>query len=492
MIAANTNHDQNAQSSNPDHIDDTASPVRIPNVDLPVSLPAVQGAGLILVADDEAIARELCRFHLEAAGFEVITANDGCETLELVNPDVDAVLLDLRMPRMGGQECLERMRRINPQLRVIVVSGVTQVDEAIAAIRNGADEFIQKPFDPVELINRVSQAAHAAQLHRENQRLKSIVNYGSADSGFVATCQQSRQLLEKIRRLAELESTVLITGESGTGKTQIARMIHQSSNRRSKPFVALNCAALPRELLESELFGHCRGAFTGAVSDRQGKVEVADGGTLFLDEIGDLPVELQPKLLTFLQERCFQRIGSNRTQAVDVRVIAATHQDLSALTETKAFREDLLYRLNVLNLKVPSLVNRLEDLPLLCVHILTGIAEQHHKPPKTLEHAALMRLKSHSWAGNIRELQNVLERAAAFCATDVIRVEDLDLFDDTCPVTTESRPFALAGRTLAEIEKDAIEETLLSTGGNRALAARMLGVSEKTIYNKLRKIRNNT
>lgn len=446
-------------------------------------------AGTVLVADDEMIARELCCHHLLSEGFNVVKAADGLEALELLTDAVDVVLLDLRMPRLGGTECLTRIREAYPGLRVIVVSGVTDIGDAIEAIQKGADDFIQKPYDPIELINRVTQAVRASQLQKENLELRRLVEANSATNSFVATCQRSREVLQRAQRIAEFDSTVLITGASGTGKTKIARLIHERSERRGQPFVALNCASLPRELLESELFGHAKGAFTGAISDRIGKIESADGGTLFLDEIGDLPIDLQPKLLTFLQDRCFQSVGSNENKQVNVRVIAATHQNLGAMCVEKTFREDLLFRLNVLALDVPSLAERIEDLPVLANRILLRIAEQQKVEPKSLDLQALTRLKSHAWTGNVRELENVLERAAAFSAGNVIGYADLELQSQLATSSDEHHQTSLAGKTLAEIEYLAILQTLDATDGNKAMAARILGISEKSIYNKLKRHR---
>lgn len=454
----------------------------------PLQANVATAVGTVLVADDELIARELCCHHLLAEGFHVIPATDGQDAIDQLTDDVDVVLLDLKMPRLDGMECLARIRESHPDLRVIVVSGVTDVGDAISAIRQGADEFIQKPYDPLELINRVTQAVKARQLQKENLQLRAMVGDSSATGSFVANCQKSKDLLQRVIRISEFDSTVLITGASGTGKTKIAKLIHENSDRSQQPFVALNCASLPRELLESELFGHSKGAFTGAISERIGKIESANGGTLFLDEIGDLPVELQPKLLTFLQERCFQKVGSNETLSVDVRVIAATHQDLKAMCVQKQFREDLMFRLNVLGLEVPSLAERIEDLPLLAKRILNRIAIQQNSVAKVLDRSALMRLRSHPWKGNVRELENILERSAAFSNGDVISSADLEI-SHSSEAEVETQAATLAGRTLAEIENLAILQTIESTGGNKAMAARVLGISEKSIYNKLKRFR---
>lgn len=300
------------------------------------------------------------------------------------------------------------------------------------------------------------------------------------------------EVVRQARQIAETELTTLITGESGTGKTTIARLIHASGPRAGRPFVVVNCASLPRELIEAELFGHARGAFTGAVLDRAGRVEMANGGTLLLDEIGDLPRELQPKLLTFLQDQTFQRIGSDRLHCVDVRVIGATNQDLIEACQEKRFREDLYFRLNVLNLHLPPLRERRGCLPELVAQILTRIGQRNDRPVPRVHERAMFALIQHDWPGNVRELENVLQRACVFCEDEEITEHDLrfDRFTRPAESGDAERPASaavLAGRTLAEIEKQALIETLEACRGNKAMAARNLGISERSIYNKLKR-----
>ena len=304
------------------------------------------------------------------------------------------------------------------------------------------------------------------------------------------------ELLETVGRIAGLDSTVFIGGESGTGKTTVARMIHQKSHRSTAPFVSVNCASLPRDLIESELFGHIKGAFTGAVKDRVGKAEIANGGTLFLDEIGDLPLDLQPKLLTFLQDRIIQRIGCNEDRKLDVRLIVATHRDLAAMCRERLFRQDLFYRLNVLSVQLRPLRERPEAVQQIAMSTIKKLCQNEGKSTKELSGHALAVLKSYPWPGNIRELENVLERAVAFSESNQIQVEDLR-FDAAEPepasnskaVSRQSADvFTLAGNTLQEIERQAIIETLEACDGNKAKSARMLGISEKSIYNKMRRL----
>jgi len=303
----------------------------------------------------------------------------------------------------------------------------------------------------------------------------------------------STELLASVNRISQLDSTVFIGGESGTGKTTIARMIHQVGPRCKGPFIAINCASLPRELIESELFGHARGSFTGAVKDRIGKAEVANGGTLFLDEIGDLPIELQPKLLTFLQDRVIQRVGCNVVRPVDVRLIVATHRDLALMCRENRFRQDLYYRLNVLSLLLPPLRDRSEDISQIARSVAHSICTRQNRNPINLPEETVAMLQAHHWPGNIRELENVLERAIAFSDCHEIRPHEL-LFDqgvsttDSMPQETDNSNVSLAGKTLEEIEIEAILETLKANHGNKAKSARMLGISEKSIYNKMKRL----
>ncbi|QGJ68413.1 PEP-CTERM-box response regulator transcription factor [Planctomycetales bacterium 10988] len=452
----------------------------------------------VLIADDDPVTRTLLKAHLSEAGYLVREAKDGKEAIRLLDEDLHAALFDLQMPGATGMECLRMARERFPDVQVMMISGQGDITDAVEAMKHGAFHYMVKPFLPDELLSLVRQATRKAQLERDNRGYRQAVSSPQLEVSLIAHSASSSQVMRQVERIAKLDSTVLLTGASGTGKTTLARLIHQQGSRSAQPFISVSCATLPRDLIEAELFGHEKGAFTGAVGERSGKVELADGGTLFLDEIGDLPLELQPKLLTFLQDRSFHRIGGNKLRSVDVRVIAATHQDLQKMCEQKRFRSDLFYRLNVLNLKVPTLDERKEDLIELAIQTLDRIAHRRGCEPFTLTPAAQDVLLQHHWPGNIRELENVLERASAYCQDLQIDRDDLDIFSFQSPlespseesVTSVSNPkeTSLAGLPLEEVERRAIRDTLLECNGNRADAARMLGVSERTVYNKIRKL----
>lgn len=447
----------------------------------------------VLIVDDDPLVREVLRRHLAAVGYLVEAAENSDDAHRRITEETCVVLLDLRLPGVDGLDCLRSLRQSYRDAQVIVMTASDDVRDAVEAMKLGAYEYLTKPLDPSVLLPLMRQAAKNALLAKEHQGLRAAVVTPQTAAELPAVDQKTQTLLRQVERIAQLDSTVLITGESGTGKTTLARMIHQRGPRANGPFVAVNCASLPRDLIEAELFGHKRGAFTGASYDRPGRVEIADGGTLLLDEIGDLPLELQPKLLTFLQDRTVQRIGSNEMRTVDVRLIVATHQPLMTMCQERKFREDLFYRLNVLSLEVPPLRERTADLPQLIQAIQERISHRRGGRKLPLTPAAMDLLLHHSWPGNIRELENVLERASAYCEGAAIDASDLKI---SLPTSSQggAAPVGsgpgrdLAGRTLDDIERQAIIETLHAFRGNKARSARALGISEKSIYNKMRRL----
>lgn len=506
----------------------------------------------IVALDDDPMTLHLLRSHLSKAQFTIKTAANGSDGLKLITDETAVALVDLRMPGMSGFEIIQHLQKKYPAVQVVVLTSSSEISDAVRAMREGAFQFISKPFDPNELIVTVEKAIGAHEVASENKRLKSSHSHNVLVREPELTGDIQTRLMQQVNQIANLNATVFIGGETGTGKSTIARLIHQKSDRSDGPFVTVNCASLPRDLIQSELFGHKKGAFTGAVDDRLGHAAVADGGTLFLDEIGDLPLELQPKLLTFLQDRTIQRIGETKVTKVDVRLITATHRDLTAMQQSGVFRQDLYFRLMVLNLEMPALRFRLGDLPGIAHNIIHSMCERQSLPVKRISQSAMDILVAHSWPGNIRELENVLERALAFSQTQSIQPGDLFLSDvgldrrkngprvsstniiptermignveanhsveeetpqiakDRTPTPTrvsstitttdhasmESRSisssldqaYPLAGKTLEEIEREAILQTLESLNGNKAKSARTLGISEKSIYNKMRRL----
>jgi DNA-binding NtrC family response regulator len=440
----------------------------------------------VLVADDEPLSREFLCELLRERGHEVVPAESGDEALRHVQESVfDLVVTDLRMPGASGMDVLRKTKHVCPQTPVVLITAYGGIESAVDAMREGADDFLQKPFscDQIEFV--LERLGQRVRLERENAFLRETHAAESRNGGIVGDSRVVRRLVEIACKVARSNATILVTGESGTGKELLARLVHEQSARRDKPFVRLNCAALPAGLLESELFGHERGAFTGAVRRREGRFELADGGTLLLDEIGELPLELQPKLLRALEQEEFERVGGDRTLSVDVRVIGTTNRDLTEEIRKGRFREDLYYRLQVMPLEVPPLRQRREDIPLLARHFLDKFAQENGAAVRGFSPAAIRALQTYPWPGNVRELRNIIHRIAVLDPCELVGPEHLGL-------PTESRPTGgrwvdeVIGMTIEDINREVTLATLGHVDGNRTAAAGLLGITDRTIRNKLR------
>ncbi len=438
----------------------------------------------ILVVDDEPIAREALRELLELRGYEVQGAGDGAEALELLDDRApDIVISDLRMPNMNGFELLRRIHERNPLLPVVVQTAVTAVDSAVAAIRAGAEDYLLKPVDIDAMVHCLQRVIERRKMRSamENLELHLLEQAGAGLGTLVGTSPAMQQIYRTARRVAPSRATLLIGGESGTGKGELARAIHRRSPRAAMPLVTLHCAALAESLLESELFGHERGAFTGADKRRIGRFEHANGGTLFLDEVGEIPRSTQVKLLRVLQERTLERVGGNEAIEVDVRLIAATNRDLAVDVREGRFREDLFYRLNVVQIEMPPLRSRGSDVLLLAAHFLRRFANENGKTIDGFTDEARDKLVGYSWPGNVRELENAVERAVVL--SEARLVDGLDMPGG--PSSKSLEPVRIPGGTLAEIERYAVLATLEATDGSTAKTAEMLNVSVRTVQYRL-------
>ena len=440
----------------------------------------------ILVVDDEPAQRELVSGFLARHGFEVTTARDGAEALERFRREpVDLILTDQKMPGLSGLELTQAARAVNPEVAVVLMTAYGTIEHAVAAIKAGATDYLTKPLNLDELLHRLGQVRDHQRLLGENRELRAALQERHRVEGILGESGRMQEVLSLVRRVAASDATVLIRGESGTGKELIAKAIHYASRRAEGPLVRVNCAALPETLLESELFGHEKGAFTGAQATRRGRFELAHGGSLFLDEIGDLPPHLQVKLLRVLQEREIERVGSSRPIPVDVRLLAATHRDLEALVKAGGFREDLYYRINVVTLAVPPLRERREDIPLLLDHFLSKFARANGKTIRGLTREARDTLLRYDYPGNVRELENLMERAVVLTRDEVIGRADLPLsVRETEPESGEATglPAAVEG-----LERRMIRDALARADGVQTRAAELLGISERVLRYKLRK-----
>ncbi len=447
-------------------------------------------AARILIADDEESIRLVLRTLLQGQGYEVLEAADGTEALALAEEHVpDFVLADVRMPGLDGLRLTASLRERVPAATVIVMSAYGSVRLALDAIEAGAHDYLSKPFHPEEALLALRKAEERERLRRENRSLRRELAERHRFEEMVGRSEPMQRLFRLVEKAAAFPTTVLVTGESGVGKELVARALHHQGPRAERPFVAVNCGAIPEALLESELFGHVRGAFTGAHADRKGLFEAAHGGTLFLDEIGELPLSLQVKLLRVLQEGTVRPVGASRDRAVDVRVVAATVRDLSEEVAAGRFREDLLYRLDVLRIHVPPLRERKEDLSLLVDHFLARFAERLGVAVEGVRPDAMRALLAYPWPGNVRELQNVLERAVVLADGPWITFEDLPghLREPQDPVRVVLRSDELSIKKATRfIEAELIRKALDRTGGNRTHAARLLEISHRALLYKMK------
>ncbi len=443
----------------------------------------------VLVVDDEPGLRQSLGLLLSDAGYTVTAESDGRRGIEraLAEP-FDLVLCDVRMPEMDGLAFLRAYRAKGGTALVIVMSAYGGEDAALAAMKEGAYDYLPKPFRPDEVILTLRKAEERERLRRDVVGLRAQLAAGPAERAFVVESAAMRQALDLVARVAEHNTTVLITGESGTGKEMIARAVHRASPRAARAFVAINCAAIPESLLESELFGHVRGAFTGASADKAGLFEQADGGTLLLDEIGELPLPLQAKLLRVLQEGEIRRVGDQRTRRVDVRVLAATARDLAEEAAAGQFREDLFYRLNVVAIHLPPLAERRADIAPLARHFVARLAQRFGRP-LALSDATVAWLEAQEWPGNVRELENAIERAVVLSTKAVLEPDDFRIEPLPTPHSQEPGERGVGSGTLPEVveaaERRAIAEALQASGGNRRAAAKRLGVSLRTLFYKM-------
>jgi len=438
----------------------------------------------ILVVEDEEKLRRVIELHLASMGFDVDKAATAEEGLKIVDR-ADLVLTDFKLPNMDGLQLLGLIRRQNAQVPVVVMTAYGSVETAVESMKAGATDFLLKPFSLDHLMQVIDKALEVRELRDENRKLKAELGRRYEFDNIVGRSENMREIFDAIERVAPTRATVLLAGESGVGKDLIARAIHFHSPRRDRPLVKINCSALPENLMESELFGYEKGAFTGATASKPGKFEQADTGTVFLDEIGDVPANIQVKLLRILQEREFERLGSNVTRRIDVRVIAATNQDLRAALEQGTFREDLYYRLNVVPLNIPPLRERKVDIPFLANHFLRKLAPDTGSRVESITDAAMEKLIAYHWPGNVRELENVVERSLVMCPGTRLEAADIKLENAPRKSSQGDSHFLPEGLSLDEYERDIIREALRRADGNKSQAARLLGLTRNALRYRL-------
>ncbi len=438
----------------------------------------------ILVIDDEKNIREGLRSGLKMEGFDVIAAEDGMDGMDkLKTIGADAVILDLKMPNLGGMDFLRQAYAINNEAPIIILTGHGGVDEAVDAMKHGAYDFLTKPINIDKLSLILKRAIEETQRRTRQNQLEEMVEEKYSFKNIIGNSKPFQKIIQIIKQVAPTDASVLITGESGTGKEVIANSIQINSRRSKGPFIKVHCAALPESLLESELFGHEKGAFTGAIARKKGRFELADGGTIFLDEIGEISQNVQVKLLRVLQEQEFDRVGGEETQKVNIRIITATNKDLLKRVDEGKFREDLYYRLNIVNIQIPPLRERKEDIPLFTEHFINYYSNKYERNIKSIQPKAIKILENYQWPGNVRELQNLIENIVVLNHGDIITE---DMIPENIKGNIIGKSFTVeAGTTLYEIEKKAIFTTLDYTNWNKSKAAKILNIGRKTLLRKL-------
>jgi len=445
---------------------------------------------IILVVDDDLAHRTMLKTLISGWDYTVVDVDDGEKAIQAVHQSpFDLILMDIRMIKVSGLEALTVIRSFNPAIPIIIMTAYASVETAVEALKKGAYDYLTKPLNFTELRLSLERAMEHQRLKEENELLKDSLGNRFDRGSIIGRSQVMEKLLDTVARVAPSEATVLIAGESGTGKEMIAGALHFNSNRKEGPFVKINCAALAETLLESELFGHEKGAFTGADRRKEGKFRQADGGSIFLDEVSEMSPAMQVKLLRVLQEREITRVGGDEAIRIDVRLIAATNRDLIKEVEAHHFREDLYYRLNVVNLEVPPLRERREDIPLIAQHYLELFSEKNHKQIRGLTPRAMDKLLRYGWPGNVRELINAMERGVVLSRSEYLDEEELLLLrEKAAPDDLSAAPEGLAaGSPLEKVEKEAILKTLEQTGGNKSEAARRLDITRRTLHMKLKK-----